>query len=202
MVEWIGAGVLGYLLGAIPTGVIVVRLARGVDVRQQGSGHTGGLNVSRAAGLWAGVLTGVVDLFLGMGAVIVAVLWTGNPWAAALAGVMAIVGHNWSIFIRFGGGIGLSTLAGSLFGLHPLIALKAGVTAATLWFVLVGLLHVHRARSTIFVMLTVGPLLWAFGAPLPVILLGALGGLVVAVKSIPDWNRTYGQRLQNDEGMV
>ncbi len=191
MVEWIGAGILGYLLGSIPTGVIVARLARGVDVREHGSGHTGGLNVSRAAGLWAGVLTGVVDLLLGMGAVVAAALWTNDPWAAVLAGVMAIIGHNWSVFIRFGGGIGLTTLAGCLFGLHPLVALEAGVVVVILWFVLVGLLHVHRARSTIFVMLTVGPLLWAFGAPLPTIALGTLGGLVVALKTLPDWNRIY-----------
>lgn len=189
--ERIGAAVLGYLLGSIPTGVIVACLARGVDVRRLGSGHTGGLNVSRAAGTWAGVLTGVVDLFLGMGAVVGALMWTGDPWAATIAGVAAIVGHNWSVFIRFAGGIGLSTLAGSLFSLQPLITLEAGVIVAALWFALVGLLHVHRARSTIFVMFTVGPLLWAFKAPLPVVLLGALGGLVVALKSIPDWNRSY-----------
>ncbi len=69
MSELVVAGVLGYLLGAIPTGVLVGRAMRGEDVRQQGSGHTGGLNVSRTAGLWGGVLTGVVDLLLGVAAV-------------------------------------------------------------------------------------------------------------------------------------
>ena len=191
MIELIGAAVLGYLLGAVPTGVIVARLARGVDVREYGSGHTGGLNVSRAAGTWAGVVTGVVDLFLGAGAAACAVLWTGNPWAGTAAGVMAVVGHNWSVFVRFGGGIGLSTLLGGLLSLWPLGALGAGVVLAVLWFGLVGLLHVHRARSTVAIMLVAGPLLWALGAPLPVVLLGALGGLVVVVKTIPDWNREY-----------
>jgi len=193
MVELLCAGTLGYLLGAVPTGVLVCQALRGMDVRQHGSGHTGGLNVSRVAGPWAGVLTGVVDLFLGMGAAVGAVLWTGNPWAGTVAGAMAIIGHNWSVFIRFGGGIGLSTLLGSLLGLWPLGALEAGVVLALLWFGLVGLLHVHRARATIAIMLVAGPLLWALRASLPVVLLGTLGGLVVAVKTIPDWNREYGQ---------
>jgi len=194
MIELFLAGALGYLLGAVPTGVLVSRVVRGVDVRQHGSGHTGGLNVSRAAGLWAGALTGVVDLFLGVAAVVGAALLSDSPWAVTVAGVMAVVGHNWSVFIRFGGGIGLSTLAGGLLGLYPLAALEAAAAVLLLWFALVGLLHVHRARATILVMLAVGPLLWALGLGLPAILLGALGGLVVIIKSIPDWNREYEEK--------
>jgi glycerol-3-phosphate acyltransferase PlsY len=185
------AVVWGYLLGAVPTGAIVCRLAGGVDLRQQGSGHTGGLNVSRSAGIWAGVLTGVVDCLLGVGAVGGVVWLTDNPWAILAAGVMAVVGHNWSIFIRFGGGIGLSTLAGAHLGVCPLAAIGAIVILCSLWAILHFFLRVHRARTTILVMVAIGPVMWAFGLPLHGILLGVLGGIVVIIKTLPDWNREY-----------
>jgi glycerol-3-phosphate acyltransferase PlsY len=189
------AGVLGYLLGSVPTGVLVCRVMRGVDLREQGSGHTGGLNTFRTAGLGAGILTGVVDLLLGAGAVTGAALLTDDPWAATAAGVMAVVGHNWSIFIRFGGGIGLSSLAGALSYRSPLVTLETMVILLAFWLILVGLVRVHRARATIIAMVVAGPLFWAltgFDAALPDILLAVLGGVVIIVKTIPDWNRQYG----------
>jgi glycerol-3-phosphate acyltransferase PlsY len=128
----------------------------------------------------------------GMACVAVATLLAGdNPWAATVAGVMAVVGHNWSIFIRFGGGIGLSSLTGAMLYLSPWRTLGAMVGVVLFWLILVRLLRVHRARSTILAMATVGPLLWALGTPPPDILLGALGGVVVIIKTIPDWNRKY-----------
>ncbi|RLC73790.1 MAG: glycerol-3-phosphate acyltransferase [Chloroflexi bacterium] len=191
IIELFLAGIWGYLLGATPTGVLVARAMRGVDVREQGSGHTGGLNVTRATGLGGGVITGAIDLLLGVGAVAGAGLLADSVWAATAAGVMAIVGHNWSIFIRFGGGIGLSTLAGSLLALAPLPALEALLGLILFWLILALVLHFHRARSTILAMVAVGPLLWALGMEPHGILLGVLGGTVVIIKTIPDWNRKY-----------
>jgi glycerol-3-phosphate acyltransferase PlsY len=185
------AGIWGYLVGAVPTGVIVSRMLRGVDVRQQGSGHTGGTNVARVTGTWGGVLTAAVDIILGSIVVIGPTLVTDNPWAATVAGVMAVVGHDWSVFIRFGGGIGLAKLGGAILAADALRAFPTAIVVVLLWLLLTRLLHVHRARSTILVMALVGPLLWVLGAPLPVILLGALGGLVVIIKTIPDWHRKY-----------
>lgn len=185
------AAIWGYLVGAVPTGVIVARALRGVDVRQHGSRHTGGLNVSRVAGFWGGALTAVGDLFLGIVAAAGAALATGDPWAAAAAGVMSVVGHNWSVFIGFDGGIGLSTLTGAVLCLSPWRTLAAMATLILLWVILTQALRVHRARATILAMLVVGPLLWALGEPLQAILLGALGGVVVIVKTIPDWKRAY-----------
>lgn len=185
------AGIWGYLLGAVPTGVIVSRTLRGIDVRQQGSGHTGGTNVARVAGIWGGALTATLDGLLGTIAVIGSTLVTDNSWAATVAGVLAVVGHDWSVFIRFGGGIGLAKLTGAMLAADVLRALPTLVAAILLWLFLARLLHFHRARSTILVMTLVGPLLWILGAPLPAILLGALGGLAVIVKTIPDWHRKY-----------
>jgi glycerol-3-phosphate acyltransferase PlsY len=192
VIELFLAGVWGYLLGAVPTGVLVSRALRGIDVRQQGSGHTGGLNVSRVAGFWAGALTAVGDALLGVGAVAGAPLLAENPWAATVAGVAAVVGHNWSVFIRFGGGIGLSSLGGALLVLTPLRTLGAAAALVLFWLILVRLLRVHRARSTILAMVLVGPLLGAMGTSLQAVLLGVLGGVVVIAKTIPDWSRQYG----------
>jgi glycerol-3-phosphate acyltransferase PlsY len=191
VIQLVLAGVWGYLVGAVPTGVLVCRALRGTDVRQHGSGHTGGLNVSRAAGIWAGALTAIVDVLLGAAAVAGATLMTENPWAATAAGVMAVAGHDWSIFIHFDGGIGLAKLSGAILCLSPLPTLKALAILVPAWLILMGLLRVHRARSTILVLAMVGPLLWALGLPLPGILLGVLGGTVAIVKTIPDWNREY-----------
>lgn len=202
MLEIILASLWGYLLGAVPTGVLVSRTLAGVDPRVSGSAHTGGLNVSRTAGLGAGVLTGIIDTLLGLGAVAGANLLFDNPWAITAAGVMAVVGHNWSLFIGFGGGIGLSKLAGALLGLSPLIALEAALILLLLWFFLIKSMRVHRARATIITMIGVGPLLWAVGSSalaLAGIALGVLGGVVVILKTLPDWNRTYRSPLAPDD---
>jgi glycerol-3-phosphate acyltransferase PlsY len=189
------AAVLGYFLGSIPTGVLVCKVLGISDVRQSGSGHTGGLNVTRSAGFWAGALTAVGDALKGVVAASGAALLSGSPWAAAAAGALAVVGHNWSVFLRFTGGIGLATLFGSVLRFSPLPALKALAILLPAWLILMGPLHVHRARATIAVMLTVGPVLWALGMDWPGVALGAIGGAVVIVKTLPDWNRQYSPGL-------
>ncbi len=185
------AGIWGYAWGAIPTGVLVARALKGVDVRQHGSGHTGGLNVLRVTSFWGGALTAIGDTLLGVLAVLGALIILRAPWGAALAGVMAIVGHNWSAYIRFQGGIGLSTLTGALLYLAPGLALVVLLGLIGLWVMLTQLLHMHRARATVLVMFVLGPLLWGFGASLPMVFLGMLGGGVVIIKTLPDWHRVY-----------
>jgi glycerol-3-phosphate acyltransferase PlsY len=126
-----------------------------------------------------------------VGAVAGALLLTDNPWAATVAGVAAVAGHDWSVFIRFGGGIGLSSLGGALLYLAPLRTLGAAAALVVFWLILVRPLRVHRARSTILAMVMIGPLLWVMGMPWNAVLLGVLGGVVVIVKTLPDWNRQY-----------
>jgi glycerol-3-phosphate acyltransferase PlsY len=193
LLETLLAGVWGYLVGAVPTGVIVARLRQGTDVREHGSGHTGGTNVARVAGGRAGIITVLIDGLLGLGAVAIAEIVTGNPWAAAVAGGMAVVGHDWSIYIGFDGGIGLAKLTGAMVAFGPPRGFATLFAITLLWLFLTKLLRFHRARSTILATLTVGPLLWLMGATPPAILLGTLGGAMVIIKTIPDWNREYEQ---------
>ena len=185
------AAAVGYLLGAVPTGYLMCRLLRGADVREVGSGPTGGSNVRRIAGLPAGVATAAIDALLGLAAVAAATWLTGDPWAATVAGVMAVIGHNWSVFIGFGGGIGLTSLLGGLFWVSPLRTVAAGLLMLAFWLAVVKLLHVHRARATIIALALVGPLVWVLGVPLHGVVLGVLGGLVALIKTLPDWRREY-----------
>ncbi len=89
------AAVVGYLLGSIPTGLVIVWLTRGVDVRRVGSGRTGGTNAYRAAGWGAGIATGLGDGLKALVAVLIAQYVFGTS-QSVVAGLAAVVGHNWT----------------------------------------------------------------------------------------------------------
>jgi glycerol-3-phosphate acyltransferase PlsY len=111
--HFILAGLVGYLFGAIPFGFLFVRLTKRIDLRDVGSGRTGGTNSMRAAGPVVGALTGLSDVLKGAGAIWIARTLFGNvldtrllPWAEVLTGIATIIGHNWSLFLNFKGGAG------------------------------------------------------------------------------------------------
>jgi len=133
---WIVILGLAYLLGSIPVGVLVVRWIRGVDVRQVGSGRTGGTNVLRAAGWKAALLCGIGDI--GKAALAVLLAWKlgGPPLLMALAGSAAVLGHNYPIFLRSRGGAGTaSSIGGALilwfWGGLALLSVFLGVALLT-----------------------------------------------------------------------
>jgi acyl phosphate:glycerol-3-phosphate acyltransferase len=111
--------IVGYLLGSIPMGLLAVRVTTGRDVRNIGSGRIGGTNVMRAAGPWIALASGLGDVAKGFLAVQLARTFGGAPLVEALAGVAAVLGHNYSIFIGFRGGAGTAPTLGSAFGLWP-----------------------------------------------------------------------------------
>jgi len=115
---------LAYLLGGVPSGVLLARLV-GVDPRRHGSGNIGATNVARAAGRRIGLLTLVADVAKGALAVGVAMVAVPGPWPAALAGIAAVAGHCWPIALRFRGGKGVATALGVLLVLAPAAALVA-----------------------------------------------------------------------------
>jgi acyl phosphate:glycerol-3-phosphate acyltransferase len=107
------AAVVGYFFGAIPFGFLFVKATKKVDLRQVGSGRTGGTNSFRAAGLGIGTLTGISDFLKGAAAIWIARALFSNtlgeaslPWAEIACGVFTVIGHNWSIFLGWGGGAG------------------------------------------------------------------------------------------------
>lgn len=134
---------LGYILGAIPFGLIIVKLGTGKDVRKVESGRTGGTNAYRAAGLWAGVLTGLFDGLKGAVAVWLAAWLGATLFGLVIAGIGAILGHNYSVFLaerdengrwRLRGGAGGATAAGGAIGLwFPSILFLVPGALATLY---------------------------------------------------------------------
>ncbi|RME44772.1 MAG: glycerol-3-phosphate acyltransferase [Chloroflexi bacterium] len=124
VVQAVLAGLIGYALGAIPVGLLICRI-QGMDPRLHGSGRTGGTNVWRTThSIPSALITVAGDVVKGMAPVFIArALFPGVPLAQALAGIGAVAGHNWSVYIRFGGGAGTMTNFGALFALSPLTCL-------------------------------------------------------------------------------
>jgi glycerol-3-phosphate acyltransferase PlsY len=125
-----GVALLGYLLGSIPFGLIIVKLKTGKDIRAVESGRTGGTNAMRAAGLPAGLLTAALDILKGAVVVWIAqALWPNDHWAHILGPIGAILGHNYSLylpeyddngrFVRLRGGAGGAPALGGALGLWP-----------------------------------------------------------------------------------
>ena len=142
-------GVVGaYLLGSIPFGVVVSRIFGKDDPRTQGSHNIGFTNALRVSGKKVGILTLVGDLGKGTLATVVAGLM-GFPWLWILViGFSVILGHVFSVFLRFKGGKGVATALGAIIGMHPLI----GCLLVGVWL---GAVLVFRYSS--------GGALWAFG---------------------------------------
>lgn len=112
---------IGYLLGAIPFGMLVPRL-RGVDIMKMGTGNPGAANVYRKIGRRYGLLVGVADMAKAALAVLVA-RWLGlSPAVALVAGGAAVLGHWYSPFLRFRGGAGLGPAVGAAAGVMPIEA--------------------------------------------------------------------------------
>ncbi len=130
------AVLIAYFLGAIPVGLTLSRLVRGVDIRQYGSGKTGATNVLRTLGVKAAILVLLLDIGKGVAAVYIAKALGDSPWAASLAGIAAVCGHNWSVYIRFTGGRGVNTGFGALLAIAPLaglITVLAAIAVMALW---------------------------------------------------------------------
>jgi glycerol-3-phosphate acyltransferase PlsY len=116
--------VAAYLLGSIPFGLLVAKVFGSEDVRKAGSGNVGATNVARVAGPLAGVLTLVLDAAKGSAAVWLAAHVSGEAagWMV-LAGLAALIGHCFPVWLRFHGGKGVATAAGMFLMLSPLALL-------------------------------------------------------------------------------
>jgi glycerol-3-phosphate acyltransferase PlsY len=133
--------VLSYLIGSFPTSIIVARKARGIDIRQYGSGNAGGTNVLRVLGWKAGVFVILMDMAKGLIAtmVLARLMYGPIPFenrtpfddftvVQIIAGCAAILGHVWTLFAGFKGGKGIATAGGMLLGIAPIeVAVAFGV---------------------------------------------------------------------------
>jgi len=145
IVKYLVIAIVAYLLGAIPFGLIISRRMAHVDIREHGSGNIGATNVFRTLGTRLGLLTGILDLSKAATAVLLAMFIIGNEvfvvaghdihvqLAQILAAISAMVGHNWSVYIKFKGGKGVACFIGGLLVINwvvALIGLAAGIIIA------------------------------------------------------------------------
>ncbi len=120
---------VGYLLGSISFSYVFGKRLKKLDIRQHGSGNAGATNTLRVLGVGPAIGVLLLDTLKGVVAVILALYLGGEGLAPALAGLAAIVGHNWPVFLRFKGGKGVATTIGVLATLVFWPALIAGVMA-------------------------------------------------------------------------
>jgi glycerol-3-phosphate acyltransferase PlsY len=118
--------IAAFIIGSIPTGLLIAR-SRGIDLKQKGSGNIGATNVLRTAGKWPAVLTLCGDILKGAAAVLLARHFEAGIWYEGVIGIFSILGHNFSLFLKFKGGKGVATSLGVLSIYSPFTALFTAV---------------------------------------------------------------------------
>ncbi len=124
----------GYLLGAVPFALLLGALA-GTDLRRVGSGNVGAGNLTRSVGLPYGVAAAVLDGLKGLAPVVAAGQLGFDTPVAAAGGVAAVIGHNWSVYLRSRSGRGLATSVGVLVGIAPGLLVWTGLWAVAGWVI-------------------------------------------------------------------
>jgi acyl phosphate:glycerol-3-phosphate acyltransferase len=173
--------IAAYILGSIPFGLLLTKLFGNADVRKEGSGNIGATNVARVAGPLAGILTLLFDAAKGAAAVLFAIrLSNGSATWTMIAGLAALVGHCFPIWLNFKGGKGVATAAGLFLVLCPLAflgSLLLFILVVVFWrYVSLGSISAAAAMPLLIYFL------WApRHAPPPVITFGALAVAMLIV---------------------
>lgn len=183
---------IAYLLGSIPTGFLIAKWIKHIDIRQHGSGGTGATNVLRTVGKSAAVVVLLIDLLKGALAVslvkgMLPVLAATSPgvsgllvyqaWLAMAAGLLAMVGHSRSIWINFTGGKSVASGLGVLLAL----AWPVGLGAILAFVVVLASTRIVSLGSIVAALVT-SMLMFLTGQPLPYGLLGIAGGCYVLLR--------------------
>jgi acyl phosphate:glycerol-3-phosphate acyltransferase len=150
---------LGYLLGSIPFGLLLTRLSGGPDIRSIGSGNIGATNVLRTGKRALAAITLLCDILKGTVAVLLAAHFFGRD-AALVAGLAALLGHLFPVWLKFKGGKGVATYIGVLLGLAWPVALAFGV----IWLIGAALFRYSSLAALIASALTPA-MLWFYGQP-------------------------------------
>jgi acyl phosphate:glycerol-3-phosphate acyltransferase len=170
MVAWI---LIGYAFGSVPFAFILARRA-GIDVRVAGSGNVGAANVLRTTGTPLGIVVMALDILKGVATVLLASAMEGTPSAMAAAGVAAIVGHIYPVWLRFHGGKGVAVAAGVFSVLAPV----ATLSAASVFLIVVSLSRVISLGS-VAATVTLPSVAMLSGAPSPVVAAATGSGALI-----------------------
>ena len=180
--------VVAYLLGSIPTGYILGKWLKGIDIRQFGSHSTGATNVLRTLGKKAGATVLLFDAFKGMTALLIVKLLYAHPewvslspniyhWLIMGTALAAVLGHSKSIFLGFSGGKSVATSIGVLLIMDPWVAIGTILTFGAV----IGLTQIV-SLSSISGAIAVMLLMVFLQQPLPYILFGTIAGIYVIVR--------------------
>jgi glycerol-3-phosphate acyltransferase PlsY len=177
---------LGYLSGSLPFSVWVTRLAKGIDVRNAGSGHATTTNTIRQAGFGWGALVAILDVTKGFIPTFLAFQYSNETWIIVLTAALGVVGHCWPLFAKFRGGMGLAPFAGALFVVNWLsVFIGLGLLLALLFTLR------HGARASVFTGILIAPLFWLLNFRGLEFWIALACGLVIAYRFLVDWNRKY-----------
>lgn len=178
--------IFGYLLGSLPFSIWITHFAKGVDVRDAGSGHATTTNTIRQAGFGWGALVLILDVAKGFLPTFLAIKFSDNVWVITLTATLAVVGHCWPVFAKFRGGMGLASAGGAFLAVNPLAFLVC--FGLLLIFVLI---IRHSARASVFTGIFAAPALWLFNIRDDAFWVAVGAGLVIAIRFLMDWNRKY-----------
>jgi len=196
-IEWAGnlpyyaaIVIVGYLLGSIPFGLLITRLAGLGDVRNIGSGNIGATNVLRTGNKQLAALTLLADALKGTAAVLIGMAW--GPGFAIAAGFAAFIGHLFPVWLGFKGGKGVATYIGVLIAL----AWKAALVFAVVW---IGIAWLTRYSSLAALLAAVAvPLVLFWWGPWPVAVLFTIMSIIVFAKHHANIRRL----LDGDESKI
>lgn len=168
---WFGLMVGAYLLGSVPASYLAAKWARGIDLRQYGTGQVGGGNLWRLTSWKLALPVSIFDMTKGLWLVWAAESLGLNISQQIIVGLGTIIGHNWSIFLRFGGGRGVGATLGVILIL-PLINEMSPIPTITFFALLIiGVIVTRRSPVPVLASVTSMPIAsWLSGEPLPVTL--------------------------------
>nr|WP_106626861.1 glycerol-3-phosphate 1-O-acyltransferase PlsY [Selenomonas massiliensis] len=176
-VEYIITAAAAYLIGSIPSGLILGKLFWHTDLREHGSHNIGATNAWRTLGKGAGIAVFIADSLKGQAGVMLGLSLVGTPLAAVVGGLLAIIGHSFSLFLRFHGGKGVATSLGVLSMLMGDVTFMLFV----LWFTIVYVTRYVSLGSVVAGGLA--PILAAlFGYPMEYLLFTAIAAVLVIVR--------------------
>lgn len=167
----------GYLFGSIPFALLTARRWGATDLRRVGSGNLGAANVMRTSGVRAGVLVALLDMLKGAASVVLAERLSPNAAAPAVAGVAAIVGHIYPVWLRFRGGKGVATACGVFSILTPLAVPPAlAVFVAAVW------ITKYISLGSVLASIALPPLAYAAGAQVPAVAAAVAASAIIVFR--------------------
>jgi glycerol-3-phosphate acyltransferase PlsY len=177
---------VGYGLGSLPLGYLVANQLKGIDLRRVGSGNVGAANAYRSAGVALAIIVVLVDVAKGASSVMITARMTSGSAAPVAAGVAAIIGHAYPVWLRFQGGKGVATACGVFWTLAPLAtAIAAGSFVVLVWITR------YVSLGSVVATALLPPLAWITNEPIPVVT-----GAVVAAALVIQRHRGNLIRLQ------